>query len=169
MKGEERREKLAEKIREAECPCPAGTLAEAFGVSRQVIVQDVAVLRAKGIPVAATVRGYVWAEKRRCSRVFKVNHTDGEIGDELALIVNEGGTVEDVFVKHRVYCTLSAPLGISDSVQVSEFVRSITAGNSRPLKNVTDGFHYHTVSAESEERLQKIRSALKVRGYLVEE
>lgn len=169
MKGEERRRLLAETLKEAQSPRSACALAERFGVSRQVIVQDVAILRAQGVPLASTVRGYVWAEKRRFTRVFKVNHTDEEIADELTLIVEGGGTAEDVIVKHRVYGTLTAPLGVSSAVEVSEFVRSITAGTSRPLKNVTDGFHYHTVSADSEEKLDNIRAALKNRGYLVEE
>ena len=162
MKGEERRNKLTALLRGRGEPLSAAALAQACGVSRQVIVQDIALLRAAGEPIVSTHRGYLSEAGKRFSRVLKTYHTDEEIGDELLLIVRLGGTVEDVSVNHRVYGTLSAPLNIGTEV------RSIGEGASRPLKNVTAGYHYHTVTADSQESLDKIEGALKERGYLVE-
>lgn len=168
MKGEERREKLSALLKEGLGALSASALAETFGVSRQVIVQDIALLRAAGEPIVSTHRGYLCTAEKPVSRVFKVNHSDEDMGDELNLIVGLGGRVEDVFVNHRIYGTLSAPLNIGTEVQVKEFLRSISGGASRPLKNVTGGYHYHTVTADSEETLDYIGAALRKRGYLVE-
>lgn len=168
MNGKQRREALSEQIRTARAAVTAAELAEKFGVSRQVIVQDIALLRAAGSPVVSTNRGYLWAVERRTERVFKVLHTDEETEDELNLIVDAGGRVEDVFVNHRIYGTLSAPLGIENRVQVKEYMRSITGGKSKPLKSVTEGYHYHTVSAPSEAVLDEIGEGLRARGYLIE-
>ena len=168
MKGEERRNKLTALLRGRGEPLSAAALAQACGVSRQVNVQDIALLRAAGEPIVSTHRGYLSEAGKRFSRVLKTYHTDEEIGDELLLIVRLGGTVEDVSGNHRVYGTLSAPLNIGTEVQIKEFLRSIGEGASRPLKNVTAGYHYHTVTADSQESLDKIEGALKERGYLVE-
>ena len=73
MAGEERRAKIRERL--GKKPVAAGELARELGVSRQVIVQDVALLRAEGLEIVATNRGYVLPETR-ISRVFKVRHTD---------------------------------------------------------------------------------------------
>ena len=99
MSGEERRKQIIEKL--GEQPVSAGKLAEAFGVSRQVIVQDVALLRAEGEPVLSTSRGYVRAGGGRHTRVFKVRHTDEQVLEELQLIVDAGGRV-DAVAKRRV-------------------------------------------------------------------
>lgn len=168
MKGEERRKLLTDIFGEADEPLSASVLAQRCGVSRQVIVQDIALLRAAGEPIVSTHRGYVLSEKKRVERVFKALHGDEQIEDELSLIVSLGGRVEDVSVNHRIYGTLSAELGIGNMVQVREYMRSMAGGASRPLNSVTGGYHYHTVSADSEETLDRIGKALKERGYFVE-
>ena len=98
MNGETRRKKIVERLTEATVPVSASRLAEELGVSRQVIVQDVALLRATGYPIASLARGYVLESPNRIQRVFKVQHTDEETEQELNLIVDAGGSIEDVFV-----------------------------------------------------------------------
>lgn len=166
--AEKRRADLLAAIANAEEPQSAGSLGEKFGVSRQVIVQDVALLRAEGNPVVSTNRGYILAGKKLFSRVFKVHHTEAELEEELDLIVDRGGTVRNVFVNHRVYGRIEAELNIENRVHAAEFVRSIESGSSKPLMLVTEGYHYHTVSAPDEKTLDEIGVALKERGFLLE-
>jgi hypothetical protein len=177
MKSVERRKGILNQLNE-KTPVSAGVLAAAFGVSRQVIVQDVALLRKGGAEILSTPKGYLrlaGGDDCRCvdgaaehSRVFKVRHADEQTEEELSLIVGAGGCVKDVFVHHRVYGTLRAELGVGTPAQVAEYMRSITSGKSSPLKNVTDGYHYHTVTASSPSALDEIESLLRSKGFLID-
>ncbi len=168
MKAEKRREEILSFIGNAENPIPASVLAERFAVSRQVIVQDIAIIRANGYDVTATNRGYVLNSKIQATRVFKCRHSFEEIVDEGALIIEAGGKVEDVFVNHRVYGRISSRLDLINRTHVEELYRSLVSGASKPLMSVTDGYHYHTVSAEDEATLDGIERALRERGFLIE-
>ena len=168
MTGPERRTAIINQIKTSSAPVPGKALAAQYEVSRQVIVQDIAVLRAEGAPIVSTNRGYILASKRLAARVFKVYHSEKELAEELEIIVNGGGTVKNVFVNHRVYGRIEAELNISNRVQAAEFVRSIEGGKSRPLMVVTEGYHYHTVTAAREELLDGIEYALKARGFLLD-
>ena len=168
MKAEKRREEILSFIGNAENPIPASVLAERFAVSRQVIVQDIAIIRANGYDVTATNRGYVLNSKIQATRVFKCRHSFEEIVDEGALIIEAGGKVEDVFVNHRVYGRISSRLDLINRTHVEELYRSLVSGASKPLMSVTDGYHYHTVSAEDEATLDGIERALLERGFLIE-
>ena len=167
MTGEERRKNIAESIGSE--PLPAAALAERYGVSRQVIVQDVALLRAEGHKIISTNRGYIAEGGQRASRVFKVRHSDAEVREELFLIVDAGGCVEDVYVWHKVYGRISAYMGIRSRMEAEAFVKKIESGVSAPLKNITGGYHYHTVSAASEEVLGEVERRLRGRGFFVSE
>ena len=166
MNGETRRKNIIARLTEASAPVSASRLAEELGVSRQVIVQDVALLRASGYPVASLARGYVFEAPSRIQRVFKVRHTDEETEQELNLIVDAGGVVEDVFVFHKYYGTVRAQLDIKSRHHVKQFLGNITTGKSSLLKNVTSGYHYHTVTADTEETLDLIRDSLERHGFL---
>ncbi len=166
MNGEMRRNEIIKQLSAAEGPISASTLAEKFGVSRQVIVQDIALLRATGSAITSLARGYVLEKPAVFSRVFKVMHSDEDVEKELDLIVDAGGTVEDVFVYHKVYGTVRAPMGLKTRLQVSGFLRDIASGKSSLLKNVTSSYHYHTVSAENTEVLDFIEHALHENGFL---
>lgn len=168
MKAERRREEILSLMGNTENPLPAGVLAEKFNVSRQVIVQDIAILRANGFDITATNRGYVLNTKVRASRIFKCRHTFAEIVDEGVLIIEAGGRVEDIFVNHRLYGRIAARLDLYNRTHVEELYRSLVTGASKPLMSVTDGYHYHTVSAESEEALDKIEDKLRSAGFLIE-
>lgn len=167
MTGQERRDAMIEMIRNSEKPVSGTALAKEFAVSRQVIVQDIALIRAAGYEVLSTHRGYLLGRKGAVTRIFKVSHTDEEIADELNLIVDLGGKVQDVQVNHKVYGRMKADLGIHSRKQVQDFVEEIRSGKSSPLKNITSNYHYHTVEADSEEVLDLIGEELNKRGYLV--
>lgn len=168
MKAEKRREEILSLISNVDSPVPANVLKDKFNVSRQVIVQDVAILRANGYNVIATNRGYVLNAESRATRVFKCRHSFEEIVDEGALIIEAGGRIEDIFVNHRVYGRICARLDLRSRTHVEELYRSLVSGASKPLMSVTDGYHYHTVSADGEAALDDIEEKLRERGFLIE-
>lgn len=168
MKATERRAEILSLIGNSQSPVPAGYLSEKYSVSRQVIVQDVAILRAQGYGVISTNRGYVIGIDVTCERIFKCRHTLEGLIREGEIIISLGGKIEDISVNHRVYGKISARLELSTMRNVNELYRSLATGASKPLMSVTDGYHYHTVSAESEEALDEIETALRQSGFLIE-
>ena len=168
MSGNERREKMLKFLSESSEPVSGRSLAETFGVSRQIIVQDIALLRAEKHIITSTNVGYVLTEQTEseCSRVFKTQHTDDEVEEELKLIVDCGGVVKDVFVYHKVYGTVRAELNIQSRMDVDRFMTDIRTGKSSLLKNVTSGYHYHTVTAKTETLLDFIQNKLSEKGFL---
>lgn len=168
MTGSERRAGIIRQIQKSSNPVSGSELAKSYNVSRQVIVQDIALIRAKGYDIISTNRGYILNIPRSVSRVFKVQHTDEELTDELYAIVDLGGCIENVMVNHKVYGHIEANLNISSRRKVYEFMNDIKSGKSSPLKNITSNYHYHTVSADSEETLDLIENELRQMGFLIE-
>lgn len=171
MPGRDRRIALIGELQRASGPLSGSGLARSLGVSRQVIVQDIALLRANGHDVVATARGYVLREGARDelpTHLVKVHHTVEEVEDELITIVDLGGVVTNVLVNHRVYGKITADLDIKSRRDVARYVADIAAGKSFPLMTVTSGYHFHRIAAESEDALDEIESQLAARGYLAE-
>ena len=168
MTGSERRAGIIRQIQKSSKPVSGSELAKSYNVSRQVIVQDIALIRANGYDIISTNRGYILNIPRSVSRVFKVQHTDEDLTDELYAIVDLGGCVENVMVNHKVYGHIEANLNISSRRKVYEFMNDIKSGKSSPLKNITSNYHYHTVSADSEETLDLIENELRQMGFLIE-
>lgn len=168
MTGSDRRQEILKNIKESDRPVSGSKLAKDYDVSRQVIVQDIALLRASGFDIISTNRGYVLEGQTCAERVFKVRHTDEQLETELCTIVDLGGQVKNVMVNHKVYGHIEAELGITSRRKVKEFLEDIESGKSTPLKNITSDYHYHTVTADSEETLVLIEDELRKLGFLVE-
>lgn len=166
MTGTERREKIIQMLTGSETPIPGKTLAQTLNVSRQVIVQDMALLRAQEHTITSTNLGYQLLKPETVSRVFKVTHTDEQVADELNLIVDYGGAVEDVFIYHKVYGKVRADLHIRCRKDVEAFLQDLASGKSGLLKNVTSNYHYHTVTAPTEKLLDLIQQQLQEKGFL---
>lgn len=166
MNGNERRQYLLDTLKNSDVALSGSRLASDLQVSRQVIVQDIALLRANGNDIISTNLGYVLISSTDCRRVFKMQHTDDEVFAELSVIVDYGGKVEDVFVFHKVYGTVRAEMDISTRGDIEDFMESIATGKSSLLMNITSGYHYHTVSAKSVEALEKIQKKLEEKGFL---
>ena len=166
MNSDERRKKIIEILHSSSSPVTGKDLANQLGVSRQVIVQYITLLRAQGYNIISTTNGYVCEDEEKISRVFKVVHTDEQTAEELNLIVDYGGRVEDVFVYHKVYGTVKAELGINSRMDVEKYMEELASGKSSYLKNVTSGYHYHTVNAPSVAILDVIQEKLSEKGFL---
>ena len=168
IEREEREKKILEILRNSETLVSGTYLAEFFDVSRQVIVQDIAILKAKNIDIISTNRGYRLLSKG-IKKVVKVKHDDSEIRKELNAIVDLGASVEDVFVIHKTYGKIRVKLDIKSRRDVDLLVENINSKLSKPLKKLTDNCHYHTIIAENENILNEVEDKLKELGILVEE
>ncbi len=169
MKAAERRKAIVNLLLSEKEAISGGALSERFGVSRQIIVKDITILKGMGYDILSTHNGYIMQKSPFKERVLKLHHTTEQTEDELSLIVGLGGTVVDVFVWHKVYGKMEAKLNIFSELQVKQFIEGIRIGKSSELMNITGGYHYHTIRAESEEILDKIDAILKERGYIAPE
>ncbi len=167
MKAKDRRAAIASLLLVEQKAITGGTLAERFGVSRQIIVQDISHLREAGYDIISTHTGYIIKITPAAERVFKVKHTTEQTEDELNCIVKNGGTVADVYVWHKVYGKIVVPLNIFSELQVKQFIEGVRSGKSVELMHITGGYHYHTVRADEEAALDRVQEALDKRGYLV--
>ena len=166
MKVAERRNAIANFLLAEDKAVSGGELSEKFGVSRQIIVQDITVLKGLGYDILSTHNGYIIQKSPLKERVLKLHHTTEQTEDELSLIVRLGGTVVDVFVWHKVYGKMEAKLNIFSDFHVKQFIEGVRTGKSTELMNITGGYHYHTIRAESEEVLDQIEKVLEERGYI---
>lgn len=169
MKANERRKNIVNILLSNNTPVSGSTLAQITGVSRQIIVQDIATLKSSGYDILSTHNGYIILSSPLCERVFKVRHTSAETEDELSCIVSLGGTIVDVFVWHKVYGKIVASLNIFSQISVKTYMEGIRAGKSTELLHITAGYHYHTIRADSNETLDKIHLALEQRKYIAPE
>lgn len=169
MDGVSRREQMIKLLQEAAEPIPGAKLAKMMGVSRQVIVQDIALLRAVDKNILSTNKGYVLFHRMvdEHTRLFHVRHRDDQIADELNTIVDCGGSVKDVTVEHPIYGQISVDLIIRSRMDVMNFVDQVQKYQTKPLNNLTDGAHFHTVTAADEDTLDTIEKALAGKGYLL--
>ena len=168
MNGTERRQRILELLKESGQPLSGSALSRELGVSRQIIVQDMALLRTRSdLEIISTYQGYVLhTPEEVCSRVFKVRHGTERTEEELQEIVDLGGRVEDVFVYHRVYGVIRGQLMIASRKDVREFIELLKEGCSAPLMQITDDFHYHTVTADHVQTLDQIQARLGELGFL---
>lgn len=169
--GEKRRMKILELLKHSAEPVSGSDLASGLGVSRQVIVQDIALLRAENKEILSTYRGYILhspdMEAGACIRVFCVSHSTEDTLDELQTIVDFGGRVLDVSVDHELYGHITVDLIINNRLDASVFVEKMAASHVQPLKALTGGCHYHTVAAPEKRNLDLIEEELMKKGYLL--
>lgn len=167
MDGQARREQIVKILREQREPVSGSRLAKLLGVSRQVIVQDIALLRT-AYPILATAQGYLlYMEEKSARRAFVVKHEETDIADELNTIVDAGGKNLTVSVEHDVYGHIGADLVVSNRKEVAEFCEKLAHSHSGPLYLLSAGVHVHTVEAASEEVLDYIEMQLKEKKYLI--
>lgn len=167
LKTDDRRKEIIKMLKASDTPVPAKLLASKYEVSRQVIVQDMAVIRASIPDIMSTNRGYVIQKLSVHSREFKVQHGTDRAEEELNIIVDCGGTVKNVSISHRVYGRVCGQMNISSRQDVSEYIQRMRSSQSTLLGSATSGYHYHLVEAGSESRLDLIEEKLKEAKLLV--
>ncbi|MBS4222563.1 transcription repressor NadR [Lederbergia citrea] len=171
--GEERREWLISLLKESSSPITGSTLAKKTKVSRQVIVGDITLLKARNEPIIATSQGYMYMPIHRANEVIEKTiacfHQRDQAEAELNIIVDHGVTVKDVKVEHPVYGDLTASIMVSNRQEVQSFLSRIKKTNASLLADLTSGIHLHTLAAPNVEAILKAEEALKAAGILIEE
>ena len=172
MDGEQRRDAILKLLTESGKPLSAGKLAHFLGVSRQIIVGDVALMRASGREINATPKGYLLPAKAgkesALSCRIACRHDSKQMQDELYAIVDEGCTVRDVIVEHPLYGELTGLLALQSRHDVDEFIRKSLSEDAKPLSMLTEGTHLHTLLCPDEDARLRVLKKLKDLGVLVE-
>ncbi|WP_026585356.1 transcription repressor NadR [Bacillus sp. J33] len=170
--GEERRAFLLQLLKECGQPITGGELAAKTNVSRQVIVGDITLLKARNEPIIATSQGYMYLHQASPSvsaeRTIACHHSPEKTEEELNLLVDHGVTVKDVKIEHPVYGDLTASVMVSTRKEVTQFMEKIRATNAAFLSELTEGIHLHTISAPSEHTLDEAEDSLKKAGFLID-
>lgn len=171
MDAVERRETIRQTLQKSDVPVSAGTFARKLGVSRQIIVGDVALLRAANVPIAATPRGYVMqdeAERHGLVKTIACRHGTEDITREMYAVVDNGCGVLDVIVEHAVYGQIAGQLHAFSRYDVDSFVKKLAKSDSLPLCDLTGGVHLHTIVCPDEEAYQRVLTKLKEEELLFE-
>lgn len=170
--GEDRRMRLLQLLKEREEPITGSELAAKYHVSRQVIVGDITLLKARNEPIIATSQGYLRLNHTSphpvATRTIASNHSPEQTEEELNLLVDHGVTVKDVTIEHPVYGDLTASIMVSDRKEVKQFMKKIHSTQSSYLSELTGGIHLHTITSSSEAKLDEAEEAFKKSGFLIE-
>ena len=168
MEAASRRQAILDRLRTADRPVSASALAAGLNVSRQIIVGDIALLRAGGAEISATPRGYVLPRATDgITRTIACRHTLAQTGQELDILVDNGCTVLDVIVEHPLYGQLTGQLQISSRYDVEQFLARIRDSDAAPLSMLTGGLHLHTLCCPNEDAYTRACAALKAAGLLL--
>lgn len=170
MDAKERRDFLLEKLNKSIEPLTGAALAKEMGVSRQIIVGDVAILRAAGINIFATPQGYVLPNhtfREALHYTIACRHDTDCIEAELAIVIDNGGKVLDVIVEHPIYGEICAKLMLASRRDLKEFLDKLKSSKAEPLSLLTGGVHLHTIEVPSEEIFKSIQQQLRAEGILL--
>lgn len=169
MDAQARRTAIARRLEQASGPISATVLAEEQGVSRQIIVGDIALLRAAGADIIATPRGYIIPHNAPgLLRRVACRHDAAHMEAELFAMVDQGCTVVDVTVEHPIYGQINGPLNLSSRFDVEQFVQRCQQETAPPLSALTDGIHLHTLLCPDEDTFTRVQNALREMRVLVE-
>ncbi len=172
MTGEMRRSQILKLLQESAAPISGAILAAQFHISRQVIVQDIALMRAENHRILSTNKGYLCRsdaqENTQPKRVFFVRHRDSQVLEEFMTVIELGGRILDVAVEHELYGQIRVDLLIETAQDARVFTEKLAACRDNPLKVLTDDCHFHTVAAPSEKLLDLIEKELREKGFLRE-
>ncbi len=172
MDSDKRRASILMVIQKNVEPVTGADLAKRFQVSRQAIVQDIALLRAAGHEIFATPQGYILPQSlhsRQHQRIFAMKHTPQEIYDELMSIVDLGGKIINVIVEHPIYGEFKGQLMLASPSDVRDYLDRMSQEGAEPLSSLTEGVHLHTIEADKVETIDRIEQVLREKGYLLEE
>lgn len=172
LKGKERREQIMDSLKKCNEPVSASTFAKEFGVSRQVVVGDIALLRAASQPIRATSRGYVMTSKNLDNaQEYKIvcKHLPEETPEELFLLMDLGVEVKDVSVEHQLYGELVGNLSLTSKQDVSDFLAKAEDYQATLLSDLTGGVHLHTIRCRDEAHFLEVQRALRQATFLYED
>lgn len=168
MNSVDRRDNILKLLLENDGPLKGNIIAEKYNVTRQVIVKDIAILRAKGQNIMATPDGYMINRNYgKVKAIIAVNHSEDDMINEMSIIIKYGGTVEDVIVEHPLYGEIRGMLMIKNYNELNKFKNKYESQRARLLSVLTNGVHLHTISADNDEDINSIIDELKENNFIV--
>lgn len=168
MDSKKRREEIIKLLINSNSSIKGTKLAELFSVTRQIIVKDIAILRAEGKSIIATPDGYTFNKNiNRVKATIAVNHNNNEAIEELEIVIKYGGMIEDVIIEHPIYGELKGNLMIKNLNDLYKFEKEYSNNDVKPLSNLTNGIHIHTIVADTLDDIEEIKRELKERGFLI--
>lgn len=172
MLGEDRRAYILSLLKENSRPFTGTELSKLTNVSRQIIVGDITLLKAKNEPILATSQGYLYLHESKpllYERIIACNHLPEKTEEELNILVDQGVTVKDVKIEHPVYGDLTASILVSNRKEVKQFMKKVRSTNASYLSELTAGIHLHTITASTQEALIDAEEALRKAHFLIED
>lgn len=164
-----RRKQILEELKRAIAPLSATVLAHEYKVSRQVIVGDIAILKAQRETIMSSVKGYLYLhEEKDDAYTIVCRHDESATMEELQIIVDQGGIVKDVIVDHPLYGELKGNLDIHSRYDVDMFIQKARDTKARNLSEMNDYIHAHTIECVNQDMYERIKRILKERGFLYE-
>lgn len=168
MNSIERREDIFKLLLKSEIPLKGIDIAKKYSVTRQVIVKDIAILRAKGHNIIATPDGYlVNKNENKVKAIIAVNHREDQMIEEMSIVIKYGGIIEDVIVEHPLYGEIRGMLMIKNYNELNKFIKKYSEQEARLLSVLTKGIHIHTIAAENNSDLEAIISELREHDFIV--
>ncbi|ATD53757.1 transcription repressor NadR [Clostridium chauvoei] len=168
MRSIQRREEIMKLLKASNSAIKGMELANRFDVTRQIIVKDIAILRAAGNSIIATPDGYIYnVSNNKVKSIVAVNHNTNETINELETVVKYGGIIEDVIIEHPLYGEIRGNLMIKNLNDLNKFEHEFINKNIKPLSNLTNGVHLHTISTDTEDDMKSIKMELKEKGFLL--
>lgn len=173
MEPSDRRNEIVAILKKENTPVSATALAKQLQVSRQIIVGDVALIRASGVTITATPKGYVLHKlsttEQRYLGQLACAHTAVETQHELYAVVDNGGELIDVVVEHPIYGELTGQLNIASRHDADLFLKSIHKTNANLLSELTAGVHLHTIACKDKQTFMRIKQQLDELGILYQD
>lgn len=168
--GETRRNLILQWLLDSTIPITGNELAEKTNVSRQVIVQDISILKARSHKILATSQGYMYLREQqgKVTQIIACCHTPEESEKELTIIVDHGVSVKDVVIEHPIYGDLTASLMVSNRKEVKDFIQKVKQTNALLLSELTNGIHLHTIEANNQNQIEEVKKALQKEGLLIQ-
>ncbi len=167
MNDTDRKKAIIELLENKNSTITGSEIAKIMGVTRQVIIKDIAILRSKGHDIIATPKGYMIQKTRGVRRVFAMKHSQDDIERELTLIVKNSASVINVIVEHPLYGEIVGNLNIETIQDVKRFLAKMETSNAKPLLTLSNGIHLHTIQADSEEILANLEHELRKANLLL--
>lgn len=166
MRATDRRDEIVRLLIDGNKPIKGTDLATKYGVTRQIIVKDIAILRATGKEIIATPDGYIYNKQAgKVKSIIAVNHDSSKTIEELEIVVKYGGVIEDVIIEHPLYGEIRGILMIKNLNDLNKFESTFNSNEAKPLSNLTNGIHIHTISADNEVDMNSIKLELKEKGF----
>lgn len=173
LSANDRREQIILVLSGQSEPVSAATLASQFDISRQIVVGDIALLRAKGHQISSTPKGYLYHAHMQPEHDFDYigivacRHTGEQIAEELYTGVDFGGVWIDVSIEHSIYGQITAQLDVHSRYDADLFIEKVRGASGKPLSDLTGGIHLHRIGCSSESVFLRIENALREKGILL--